>query len=72
MAKSLLGAARSPTKTASAISTLAAKSDSVENAISSSPLDANTWNSCEAEPPIEPVSAWTGRKSKPRRVKMRL
>ena len=44
----------------------------VEKITSSSPLFANTWNSCEALPPIEPVSACTARKSKPKRLKILL
>ena len=46
---------------ASAFSTLAANSLTSLKAISSSPESAKTWNSCEASPPIEPVSAITGR-----------
>ncbi len=36
-----------------------------ENAIASSPESASTWNSCEASPPIAPVSACTARKLQP-------
>ena len=39
--------------------------------MASSPEDASTWNSWEALPPMLPVSACTGRKSSPQRVKMR-
>ena len=46
---------------ASASSTLAAKSLAGQKAISSSPESAKTWNSWEWLPPIEPVSASTGR-----------
>ena len=40
-------------------------------AIRSSPLDAGTMNSCDASPPIGPLSASTGRKFKPQRAKIR-
>ena len=35
-----------------------------------SPEFAKTWNSCEPVPPIEPVSASTGRKFRPMRSKI--
>ena len=44
----------------------------IENAMASSPESASTWNSCERLPPIAPLSACTGRKSMPSRVKMRV
>ena len=51
--------------------------DSPRNCISgsgstkSSPLSAGTMNSCEASPPIGPLSASTGRYFKPQRSKIR-
>jgi prolyl-tRNA synthetase len=36
-----------------------------------SPDSASTWNSCDANPPIAPVSASTARNVRPSRVKMR-
>ena len=57
---------------ASARSTLAAYSDVSENASGCSPGSASTWNSCEALPPIAPVSACTARNFNSRRVKMRV
>ena len=44
----------------------------VENAMASSPESASTWNSCEASPPMAPLSARTARYCRPKRSKMRL
>ena len=54
----------------SARSTLAAYSQASQTAMPSSPVSASTMNSCEDVPPIRPVSASTGRKVSPQRVKM--
>jgi len=40
--------------------------------MASSPVSVSTWNSCDCEPPMAPVSASTARKARPQRVKMRV
>ena len=45
--------------------------DSRERTMRSSPLSAGTMNSCDASPPMGPLSASTGRYSRPHRAKIR-
>jgi hypothetical protein len=71
-ARAAEGAGRAPGGgRASAISRFAAYSSPSEKAIASSPESASTWNSCDALPPMLPVSARTARKRRFMRVKMR-
>ena len=55
-----------------ASSTLAAYWQLSQATMASSPLAVSTWNSCDSEPPMLPVSASTARKASPQRVKMRV
>ena len=66
------GSGASPPGAATAAnSILEAYSESVENAITSSPDSASTWNSCDWLPPMAPESAVTDRYRNPLRVKIR-